>query len=80
MFGTVSLPGTMFSDFRSVVLLLLNARRIQTFLQQLRAVTLTAVFGNPGIGMKVFFKHPRIQALWEQDCKANSYYGFRPPQ
>jgi len=31
-------------------------------------------------GMKVFFKHPRIRALWEQDCKADSYYGFRPPQ
>jgi hypothetical protein len=31
-------------------------------------------------GMKVFFKHPRIQALWEQDFKADSYYGFRPPQ
>jgi len=31
-------------------------------------------------GMKLFFKHPRIQALWEQDCKADSYYGFRPPQ
>jgi hypothetical protein len=31
-------------------------------------------------GMKVFFKHPRIQALWEQDCKAGSYYGFRPLQ
>ncbi len=31
-------------------------------------------------GMKVFFKHQRIQALWEQDCKADSYYGFRPPQ
>ena len=31
-------------------------------------------------GMKVFFKHPRIQGLWEQDCKADSYYGFRPPQ
>lgn len=30
-------------------------------------------------GMKVFFKHPRIQALWDQDCKADSYYGFRPP-
>lgn len=30
-------------------------------------------------GMKVFFKHPRIQALWQQDCKADSYYGFRPP-
>ena len=30
-------------------------------------------------GMNVFFKHPRIQALWEQDCKADSYYGFRPP-
>ena len=31
-------------------------------------------------GMEVFFKHPRIQALWEQDRTANSYYGFRPPQ
>jgi hypothetical protein len=31
-------------------------------------------------GMRVFFEHPRIQALWEQDCKADSYYGFRPPQ
>jgi hypothetical protein len=31
-------------------------------------------------GMKVFFMHPRIQALWEQDCKTGSYYGFRPPQ
>jgi hypothetical protein len=31
-------------------------------------------------GMRVFFKHPRIRALWEEDCKADSYYGFRPPQ
>jgi hypothetical protein len=31
-------------------------------------------------GMKVFFKHPRIQALWEQDSKADSYYGFQPPE
>lgn len=31
-------------------------------------------------GMRVFFKHPRIQALWEQDCKADSYYRFKPPQ
>ena len=31
-------------------------------------------------GMRLFFKHPRIQELWEQDCKADSYYGFRPPQ
>lgn len=30
-------------------------------------------------GMKVFFRHPRIQALWEEDCMADSYYGFRPP-
>jgi hypothetical protein len=30
--------------------------------------------------MKVFFDHPRIRALWEQDSKADSYYGFRPPQ
>ena len=29
-------------------------------------------------GMKAFFKHPRIQALWEQDCKSGSYYDFRP--
>jgi hypothetical protein len=31
-------------------------------------------------GMNVFFKQPRIQALWEQDCKGGSYYGFQPPQ
>lgn len=31
-------------------------------------------------GMKVFFEHRRIQALWEQDSKADSYYGFRPPR
>jgi hypothetical protein len=31
-------------------------------------------------GMGVFFKHPRIQALWEQDCTVDSYYGFRPPK
>lgn len=31
-------------------------------------------------GMKVFFKYPRVQALWEQDCKADSYYEFRPPE
>jgi hypothetical protein len=31
-------------------------------------------------GMKVFFKDPRVKDLWDQDCKANSYYGFRPPQ
>jgi hypothetical protein len=31
-------------------------------------------------GMKVFFKNPRIQALWEEDRKADSYYGFKPPQ
>jgi hypothetical protein len=31
-------------------------------------------------GMKAFFKHPRIRTLWEQDCKADSYYEFRPPQ
>jgi hypothetical protein len=30
-------------------------------------------------GMKVFFKHPPIHALWEEESKANSYYGFRPP-
>lgn len=31
-------------------------------------------------GMAVFFKHPRIKELWDRDCKAGSYYGFRPPQ
>jgi hypothetical protein len=31
-------------------------------------------------GMGVIFKHPRIRTLWEQDCKADSYYGFRPPE
>lgn len=30
-------------------------------------------------GMSVFFKHPPIRALWELDCEAGSYYGFRPP-
>ena len=30
-------------------------------------------------GMNVFFSHPRIQGLWEQERK-ESYYGFRPPQ
>jgi hypothetical protein len=37
------------------------------------------VWGSWRRGMNVFFKHPRIQALWDQDCKADSYYGFRPP-
>jgi hypothetical protein len=31
-------------------------------------------------GMKVFFEHPRIQTLWAQDSKADSYYGFKPPK
>jgi hypothetical protein len=30
--------------------------------------------------MSVFFRHPRIQALWEEDCEGGSYYGFQPPQ
>jgi hypothetical protein len=30
-------------------------------------------------GMKVFFSQPRIRALWEEECKAGSYYGFQPP-
>jgi len=30
-------------------------------------------------GMRVFFAHPRIRGLWEQDCKSDSYYGFMPP-
>jgi hypothetical protein len=30
-------------------------------------------------GMDAFFKHPSIQALWDEDCKSDSYYGFRPP-
>jgi hypothetical protein len=29
-------------------------------------------------GMHVFFTHPRIRGLWNHDCKADSYYGFRP--
>jgi hypothetical protein len=29
-------------------------------------------------GMDVFFRHPRIRDLWDTDCKADSYYGFRP--
>jgi hypothetical protein len=31
-------------------------------------------------GMQVFFNHPRIQPLWEQDSMAGSYYGFQPPE
>lgn len=31
-------------------------------------------------GMNVFFAQPRIRALWEQDCEADSYYGFQPPR
>jgi hypothetical protein len=31
-------------------------------------------------GMEVFFEHPLIRALWDQDCMADSYYGFRPPR
>jgi hypothetical protein len=29
-------------------------------------------------GMHLFFSHPRIQGLWEQERK-ESYYGFQPP-
>jgi hypothetical protein len=29
-------------------------------------------------GMDVFFAHLRIRDLWDADCKADSYYGFRP--
>jgi hypothetical protein len=38
------------------------------------------VWGSWYRGMKVFFDHQRIRALWDKDCKADSYYGFRPPQ
>jgi hypothetical protein len=31
-------------------------------------------------GMTLFYKHPRIHALWEQESKGDSYYGFRPPR
>jgi hypothetical protein len=31
-------------------------------------------------GMKAFYKHPRIQPLWDEECKSDSYYDFRPPQ
>jgi hypothetical protein len=30
-------------------------------------------------GMSVFFKNQRIQALWKDDSKGNSYYNFQPP-
>ena len=30
-------------------------------------------------GMNLFFGHPRIQGLWEQERK-ESYYGFQPPK
>jgi hypothetical protein len=30
-------------------------------------------------GMKVFFDHPQIRELWDEDSKSDSYYGFRPP-
>ena len=26
----------------------------------------------------VFCRHPRIRNLWDTDCRADSYYGFRP--
>jgi hypothetical protein len=29
-------------------------------------------------GMATFFAHPRIRKLWDGDCKADSYYGFKP--
>ena len=29
-------------------------------------------------GMMVFFTHKRIRALWDRDCKSDSYYGFHP--
>jgi hypothetical protein len=29
-------------------------------------------------GMNIFFSNPRIRELWEVDCRADSYYGFRP--
>jgi len=29
-------------------------------------------------GMRIFFAHHRIRALWDRDCKADSYYGFQP--
>jgi len=31
-------------------------------------------------GMTPFFSHPRIRALWDQDSKSDSYYGFQPPK
>ena len=30
-------------------------------------------------GMFVFFKHPRIRKLWEDESGNGSYYGFSPP-
>lgn len=29
-------------------------------------------------GMKVFFKDERIKKLWDEECKTESYYGFKP--
>lgn len=30
-------------------------------------------------GMVIFFKNPRIAALWKSEEKTDSYYGFHPP-
>jgi hypothetical protein len=30
-------------------------------------------------GMKQFFRNPRIKALWKEECRADSYYGFQAP-
>jgi hypothetical protein len=31
-------------------------------------------------GMRIFFSHSRIRNLWEKESKANSFYGFGPPE
>ena len=29
-------------------------------------------------GMPVFFENKRIKKLWDEECKTESYYGFKP--
>jgi hypothetical protein len=30
-------------------------------------------------GMKEFFRNRRIKSLWDEECRADSYYGFQAP-
>lgn len=29
-------------------------------------------------GMKVYFENDRVKKLWDEECKTESYYGFKP--